>query len=119
MTARAAAADRREHFRIVYPKFVQPRFVIDGVSVPMRVYDCSETGVRYERPPNVPLEVGDEVTGTLRFHPRRQVELLGVVVRAGSADVALRLIPPGIPISVMFAEQRHLMRMYPDGIPQL
>ncbi len=118
MTARAAASDRREHFRIIYPKFVQPRFVIDGVAEPMRLYDCSETGLRYQRPAGIPLEEGDEVTGTVRFHPRRQVEVLGVVVRAGSADVALRLIPPGIPIAVMFAEQRHLMRMYPDGIPQ-
>lgn len=108
-------ADRREHFRVIYPVMVQPRFEILGERHAARILDCSESGVRYKPATGVRPEVGSEVAGTLRFHPRRQAAVRGTVVRVGRNDVALVLVPPGIPLTTVFAEQRHLMRLYPDG----
>ena len=107
--------DRRQHYRIIYPKMVQPRFEITGARVAARVLDCSESGLRYEPAGGTRPSVGDLVSGRVRFHPRRQVEVEGEVVRVGHTDVALRLLHPGIPLATIFAEQRHLMRLYPDG----
>lgn len=107
--------DRRQHYRIIYPPMVQPRFVIHGVRDAARVLDCSESGIRYEPVGGSRPSAGDVVRGRVHFHPRRLVEVEGEVIRIGREDVALRLLHPGIPLATIFAEQRHLMRLYPDG----
>ena len=107
--------DRRHHYRIIYPQMVQPRFHLEGAADPARVLDCSELGLRYRPVGGARPAIGDHVRGNVHFHPRRHVEVEGEVVRVSREDVALRLLRPGIPMSMMFAEQRHLMRLYPDG----
>lgn len=107
--------DRRQHYRIIYPVMVQPRLHIEGVRAPARVLDCSESGLRYMPVGGARPALGDYLRGRVHFHPRRHVEIEGEVVRVGHEDVALRLLYPGIPLATIFAEQRHLMRLYPDG----
>ncbi len=107
--------DRRQHYRIIYPVMVQPRFVIAGARDHVRVRDCSESGLRYASAGGTRPSLGDFVCGRVHFHPRRQIEVEGEVIRVGRDDIVLRLLHPGIPLATIFAEQRHLMRLYPDG----
>ncbi|MBI3791255.1 MAG: PilZ domain-containing protein [Gemmatimonadetes bacterium] len=108
-------AERRAHYRIVYPPMVQPRLELVGVRDAARVLDVSESGLRFQPGDGTFPAMGEIVTGRLRFHQRRQVDIAGEVVRIGARDVGVDLVSPGIPLAVIFSEQRHLMRLYPDG----
>ncbi|MBI3789766.1 MAG: PilZ domain-containing protein [Gemmatimonadetes bacterium] len=108
----ARADERRWHYRIRFPERAVPHLVIGRE--PRRVLDVSEGGLRYlladaETAP----EVDAEFAATLRLHEGREVAVRAVVARVEGRKVSCRLHPPGIPLNVMFAEQRWLLRRYP------
>lgn len=102
----------RRTFRIQYPERARPRLTV-GADV-LEVVDCCEEGLRF-RATHLPLpEPGTVIAGTLAFQSDRQVvEVRGRVVRCQSGEVALHLERPGVPRSILFAEQRFLSRRYP------
>jgi hypothetical protein len=108
-------AEKRAHYRIVYPAMVQPRLDLVGMELPGKVLDVSEAGIRFLPGDGRRPSVGDSVTGRIRFHQRRQLDIQGEVVRVGADGVGVDLVAPGIPLTIIFAEQRHLARLYPDG----
>ena len=104
--------ERRWHYRIQYPERAVLAFETAGAT--LRVLDISESGLRYElgegeRAPDLDAEF----EGRLKLHEGRKVELRVVVARVQGRSVSCRLFPPGIPLNVMFAEQRWLLRRYP------
>jgi hypothetical protein len=108
----ASPEERRWHYRIPYPE--REVLAFDTGAVTLRVLDISEAGLRYlvpegERPP----EPDTELAGLLRLHEQRRVELRAIVSRVDGRKVSCRIFPPGIPLNVMFAEQRWLLRRYP------
>ena len=105
--------NKRNAYRVVYPKIERPSFIVNGASAP--VLDCSESGLRVEVPAGHRCpRMGDTVSGHLRLRDGREVAVEGEVVRLRDHEVGLRLARPGIPLAVIFAEQRFLLSRYPS-----
>ena len=103
----------RAFYRIEYPTRERPLFETD--SEVLDVIDACESGIRYQvrmvRP-----QKGDVVRGTLRFRRGAEVDVEGVVVRVFEEYAAVQLKPPGIPLRIIFDEQKFLLRHYPQQI---
>jgi hypothetical protein len=103
--------NQRTHFRVVYPQQDRPTFVTVDGSAP--VLDCSEGGLRVElgyghrRP-----ALRERVNGQLRLRDGQQLAVAGRVVRVQGREVCLELERPGLPLSVIFSEQRFLRTRY-------
>ncbi len=105
-------AERRTHYRVHYPERATASLAMASGAV--RVFDISETGLRFALADDAPVpEAGMELDGVLTLHEGRAVEIRVAVTRVHARSVSCRLFPPGIPLSVMFAEQRWLLRRYP------
>ena len=105
----------RAFYRVAYAEAARPRFALadGGRGV---VVDCSESGVRYRPDPRQPLPVfGSIVEGRIAFAAGGPTPIAGRVIRVGRGEVALYLAPPGIPLRVLFAEQRALRERYAGG----
>ena len=90
----------------------RPRLLLDDAG--HEVVDCSERGIRF-RPADGPVpEHGATVQGTLVFRRSGTVDVEGAVVRVQDGEVAVHLAEPGVPFSVIWAEQRWLRGRYPD-----
>ena len=105
----------RALYRVVYPEGDRPRVALpDGVRGV--VVDCSESGVRYRPDPRHPLPAfGTVVEARIDFHAGGAVDVVGRVIRVARGEVALYLGAKGIPLRVVFAEQRALRARYPLG----
>jgi len=102
----------RAFYRVVYAEAARPRFALaeGGRGV---VVDCSESGVRYRPDPRQPLPpFGSIVEGRIDFRAGAPTPVTGRVIRVARGEVALYLAPPGIPLRVLFAEQRALRERY-------
>jgi hypothetical protein len=105
--------NKRNSYRVVYPKTERPSFIVNGASAP--VLDCSESGLRVEVPAGHRYpRMGDLVSGHVRMRDGREIAVEGEVVRLRDQEVGLRLARPGIPLAVIFAEQRFLLARYPS-----
>jgi PilZ domain len=100
----------RAHFRIEYPIRERPTFYIGGV--PHQVADCSERGLRFLLTGPAP-EIGERISGKLRFTRGSEMVLEGEVVRLHEQSAGLKLIGPGIPMRTIFDEQRFIRKRYP------
>ena len=98
--------NRREFYRIEYPAAEQPVLELDGARFPVR--DCSERGVRFERPDADAIATGERIRGTVRFRRGDAAPVEGVVVRVDQGGVAMKLHEPGIPFALILQEQRRL-----------
>ena len=103
----------RAFYRIEYPTRERPKFETNGEA--LDVLDACESGIRFEVRRD-DLEIGDAVRGVVRFRRGDDVAVEGFVVRLGEGFAAIQLKPPGIPLKVMFDEQRFLLRHYPQQI---
>jgi hypothetical protein len=106
--------NQRTHFRIVYPQQERPTFVSAEGTAP--VIDCSEGGLRLEvelaqrRP-----ALRQQVSGRLRLRDGQEFPVKGSVVRVQGREVCLQLERPGLPLAVIFSEQRFLRTRYAAG----
>ena len=105
--------NKRNSYRVVYPAIERPSFIVENAKAP--VLDCSENGLRVEVPEGHRCpRLGDHVSGRIRLRDGREIAVEGDVVRVRDREVGMRLSRPGIPLSVIFAEQRYLMTRYPS-----
>ena len=103
--------NQRTHFRIVYPQQERPTFVSDDGAAP--VLDCSEGGMRVEVGPTQRRPaLRQQVSGRLRLRDGQEVPVQGRVVRVQGREVCLQLDRPGLPLAIIFSEQRFLRTRY-------
>lgn len=104
--------ERRWHYRVEYPERATPVFDFHLGSAP--VLDLSELGLRFDVPAGASVPHMDtEIEGVLRLHEARKVTVKVIVARTCGRQVSCRVVPAGIPLTVIFAEQRWLRSRYP------
>lgn len=101
----------RRHYRLRFPLRERPRLLLDAGE--REVVDCSEGGLRYRAARGEAPAPGTPLSGRVRFRRGREVEIVGEVVRVMRGEVAVRFTAAGIPMAVMFDEQRFLRARYP------
>jgi hypothetical protein len=99
----------REHYRIQYPTAARPRIVIDGRAY--EVIDISERGVRFRVGEEFPFNVGDQLTGQVRFKRSDPVIVTGTVLRIAGREIAAKL-ETGVPLKTMIEEQRYIREQH-------
>lgn len=108
-------ANRRQHYRVEYPASDRPAFVAGKLKG--AVSDCSETGVRVFFPASLPadesVQVGDRMTGLIRFARGESAEVEGVVVRYDGKTLVLKLDTAKLPFGRIMKEQWWLRARYP------
>ena len=107
-------AQRRAHFRIVFP--VNDRPVFRAAGVVCTAEDVSETGLTLAAPPEVRAQMRPEarIQGTVHFKFAPETEISGVVLRLTETGAAIHLDEQGIPWSHIQAEERALLARYPQ-----
>ena len=108
--------NQRTHFRVVYPEQERPTFLSADGSASAPVLDCSEGGLRIQLGPNQRTPaMRQPVSGRIRLRDGQEVPVQGSVVRVQGREVCLKLDRPGLPLSVIFSEQRFLRTRYAIG----
>lgn len=102
--------NNRSHYRLQYPQGAGPVLITDGVA--REVAELSERGLRFSDG-GVTATLAARVAGTLTFPDGSELAVEGTVVRAVGGWVALRLTR-GVPLNRMLAEQKRVLRDYPD-----
>ena len=100
-------SNRRQTFRIVYPRDAFPTFEWAGDAA--RVIDCSERGFRVEVPSFHELPGSEQqLLGRIRFPDGSSVRVCGVVRHVRGRVVGVHFDDPGVPWRVMLREQLRL-----------
>lgn len=108
MLASPAEPERREDYRLHFPRAERPLLAIGERHY--EVLDCSVHGLRCiinEWQP--PLPMGEAVTGLVQFRGRSQAPIQGLVIRIQRNEIALHLPESEIPFSVLRSEERYLI----------
>lgn len=100
-------ANRRERYRLEYPRSERPSFLVAGRR--LEVIECSESGLCYAVPAREPPPpVGSQVRGVVDLHGRHQHEVEGAIQRVHDGLAVLRFTHAGIPFGTILAEQKYL-----------
>jgi hypothetical protein len=102
--------NRRGHFRLRYPPGAGP--VLDVAGTTSVIVELSERGLRFSDGGRT-ATLAARVTGVLRFPDGDELAVEGAVVRAVGGWVAVRL-NRGVHLGRMLAEQRRILRDYPN-----
>ncbi|WP_373081351.1 hypothetical protein [Zhongshania sp.] len=101
----------RRFFRLPYPRAAQPPLTVDKDKA-YRVLEVSELGIVLEQQANTPLQVGETVSGTIRFHDDHHEDIEGEVYRLDSRGVIVQL-NRGISPRYMIKEQIYIKNAFP------
>jgi hypothetical protein len=101
--------DRRQHFRIVYPREAAPSIIVGGMV--HRVLDLSEAGVRFLKTRIRDFAIKEEVDATLVFHDNDQLMVRGTIIRI-RMDQVVMVLDGHLTYKKIFDEQVHLRRNY-------
>ncbi len=104
--------NRRGHFRLRYPDDAGPLLLTGGGA--FRVVELSERGMQIANGSQGPAE-DERVTGELQFEDGTKAPVAGTVLRAAAGKLTLRLTR-GVGLRRMLAEQRRIIRTYPDPL---
>lgn len=110
MPESATAQEKREYYRLRFPRAERPLLAIDQQDC--EVVDCSARGLRYiltRLPSPAP---GDWVEGLLRFRRHPHTPVRGLVVRSQNGEIALHLPDEEIPFAILRGEERYLLAHY-------
>jgi hypothetical protein len=107
-------AQRRAHFRIVYPMADRPVFHAAGVVC--TVEDVSETGLTLVAPLAVreQLRPDERLQGVVHFRFAPPTEVAGLVLRLTETGAAVHLTEQSIPWAHIQAEERAQLARYPQ-----
>lgn len=103
-------ANRRAHFRLPYPPGAGPLLVIGERQ--LAVTELSEGGLKFDRG-EFAIAAREHVDGTLRFAGGDELPVKGVVSRLEGPLAVVRL-KDGVSLERMLAEQRRILRAFPD-----
>lgn len=105
-----ARDNRRGFYRLRYPDAERPALDADGLVA--AVAELSEGGMRVVAG-DFRVAVGCRVAGEVRFADGETVWVDGTVLRHDAGEAVLQL-EVGVPLPRMVAEQKRLLRRYPD-----
>ncbi|MDB1122939.1 PilZ domain-containing protein [Vibrio algarum] len=103
-------AQRREYFRLRYPKSERPRAKI--LDRDFRICEISEQGTRILFTNSHPVSRGVTIKGTIRFHDGVEIPIEGRVLRLDDNELVAKLTK-GPDLKRMTAEQIYLRKKYP------
>ena len=101
--------DRRDYYRITYPKGDEPVLVIAGLHYP--IVDLAEEGFKFRISGSMPLFKGDALKGSIIFHDDQVIDVAGKMIRKGLRYVVVHL-ERGIPLKKIMEEQRFLLKKH-------
>lgn len=102
--------NRRGHFRLRYPPGAGPLLLIDGAA--FRVVELSERGMQFANGTRTPIP-DERVSGELEFDDGTAAPVAGTALRAAGGRTTVRLTR-GVGLRRMLAEQRRILRTFPD-----
>lgn len=101
--------DRRDYYRITYPKGDEPVLEIAGLHYP--IVDLAERGLKFRITGSLPLFRGGALKGSIIFHDDQVIEVSGKMIRKGLRYVVVHL-ESGIPLKKIMEEQRFLLKKH-------
>jgi hypothetical protein len=101
--------ERRAYFRLWYPEMERPTVTIAHGK--FEVLELSEEGARIKLSGEEGLALGQPFAGHLRFRDGATVAIEGVVARVDGDQGAL-LLPRGVSLNRMLAEQRQILQRH-------
>ena len=104
---------RREHFRIDYPKLNCARIVIMSREFP--ILDISQHGIKLQNNSDFDLREGSELKGSVQLLCGVSVVVSARVLRCQSDKTVVLYLDEGIPLKLMFDEHRFLIRNLPSA----
>jgi hypothetical protein len=108
----ALSENRREYFRISYPKGGGPKLISGGVTYP--VMNLSEQGLLLALPGRKTemYTTGTVFSGSITFHDNESFLIIGTITRVSEDSIAVNL-RKSIPLRIIMAEQRRLIQYFP------
>jgi hypothetical protein len=101
--------NRRDYYRITYPKGDEPVLVIAGLHYP--VVDLAEAAFKFQITGSFPIFQGGVLKGSIVFHDDQVIEITGKMIRKGLRYAVVRL-DQGIPLKKIMEEQRFLLKKH-------
>lgn len=103
--------NKRDHFRLEYPKDERPVFVVDRKSY--EICDVSEHGLKFQLRDGFKPMTKTRIKGVIHFGEGRTCAVEGVVLRMVDAQKQCVVkLTTGVPLPMMMEEQRRLIRKY-------
>ena len=101
----------RRYFRLPYPRVAQPPLTVNEDTA-YRVLEISELGILLEQKAKSPLQIGESLRGSIRFHDHHSEEIEGDVYRVDARGVIIQL-RKGISPRYMMREQVYIKNTFP------
>jgi hypothetical protein len=102
-------SDRRDYYRIIYPRGDEPVLVIAGLHYP--IVDLAEGGLKFRISGSLPIFKGGALKASIIFHDDQVVEVAGKMIRKSLRYVVVHL-DHGIPLKKIMEEQRFLLKKH-------
>ena len=99
------STERRQAYRIVYPKDYHPSLIIRDKE--FDILDLSETGLRFKLLESVKLP-GDLFHAKVKIHDGSSIEILGRIIRIAGDQAAMFMVVKKIPYQIILSEQAYL-----------
>src|SRR5690349_18924889 len=103
-------SQRRNYFRIRFPVTQRPCLVVN--SAHFEILELSETGAGVAAADVTMFDSSGEFEATILFRDGTMADVTARVHRQEADEIILRF-PEGLPYSVVTAEQRRLMKLFP------
>ncbi len=102
---------RREHFRIDYPKLNCARIVVLSREFP--IIDISQHGIKLLNNCGFDFQEGTEFKGAVQLLCGVSVVVSARVLRCQDDDIVVLYLDEGIPLKLMYDEHRFLIKNVP------
>ena len=100
-------SNKRQYYRIRYPRSYRPKVRIQGEDHEGDVVELSERGVRFFYEGKIILREGSDLEVTITFHDGESFELKGETLRVSKEDVIVRF-SDWLPLIRIMREQIYL-----------
>ncbi len=105
---------RRESFRLEFPRSCCPRILIKGTR--FDIFDASENGVKFYYDETADLEINETTPIQITFRDQDSFNMDAMVVRIDPLYVCLQLMSP-IPLKKIRSEHLYLIQKYSEKKP--
>ncbi|MGY3570013.1 PilZ domain-containing protein [Vibrio sp. SCSIO 43135] len=112
----ASFAQKRQYYRLKYPKRARPVVRVQGDLY--HVSEVSEKGIRVVVNQSSSFHQGFQLRGILDLHDESQVQIEGAILRLDNNEIIVQLTR-GPSFKDMVQEQRHIRNKYPTYFAKL